>query len=92
MKNRLFSVAALAMIATFAACGGGEGEATSETTTSDTVAVPGQDTVSVPAVVPTTDSAVTTTTTTTTTDTMQGQAAAPAEGAAPVVVDTMKKM
>jgi hypothetical protein len=73
MIKRIFSIAALSMMV--AACGGddaGEAEVTTDSTSITTV--PGQDTVSQPTVVPTTDSVLTTTTTTTETDTVQGQA------------------
>ena len=65
-KNRFFSVFAVAALVGFAACGGGEGEETTEVT-QDTVPVAGTEMVEVP----TTDSAVVTTevTTDSTTDT-----------------------
>ena len=74
MIKRIFSIAALSMMV--AACGGDDAETTDGATTDSTsiTTVPGQDTVSQPTVVPTTDSVVTTTTTET--DTVQGQAQA----------------
>ncbi len=70
MKNRL-SIFAVAGLVALAACGGGDDVSEGgETVTSDTSAVAGMDTVSVPTVVPTTDSVVTTTTVET--DTVHG--------------------
>jgi hypothetical protein len=65
-KNRLFSVLAVFALVGFAACGGGEGEESTEVT-QDTAVVPGTETVTVP----TQDTALVTTevTTDTTTDT-----------------------
>lgn len=67
MDRRIFGV--LALSAALAACGGEEG-GDAEVVSSDTAAIQGQDTISVPTVVQTTDSVVTTTTV----DTMQTQA------------------
>jgi len=66
LNKRIFGV--LALSAALAACGGdeaGEGEGVE----SDTTAIQGTDTVSVPQVVPATDSVITTTTV----DTVQGE-------------------
>lgn len=75
MIKRIFSIAALSMMV--AACGGGDEGGEGETVTADSTSVttvPGQDTITQPMVVPTTDSVLTTTTTTTETDTVAGQA------------------
>jgi len=76
LKNRYLSILAVAAVLGAAACGDKNKTEGSETQTSDTTAIAGQDTVNTPTVVPTTDSVVQTTTTQT--DTIQGQAQAPA--------------
>jgi predicted small lipoprotein YifL len=83
MKNRLFSIAAAATLATLAACGGKKEGA--ETQQTDTTTVPSADTVMTPTPVPTQDTVVTQTTTES--DTIKGQAP---DTAAPAA-DTMKK-
>lgn len=75
MIKRIFSIAALTMMV--AACGGddaADGEAGADSAATSVTTMPGQDTVSQPTVVPTTDSVVTTTTIET--DTVRGEAAA----------------
>ncbi|MET0400020.1 MAG: hypothetical protein ABW277_24735 [Longimicrobiaceae bacterium] len=71
MLNNRLSIFAVAGLVALAACGGGDDVSEGgETVSSDTAAVAGMDTVSVPTVVPTTDSVVTTTTVET--DTVHG--------------------
>lgn len=67
MKNRNFSILAIAALVSLTACGGGdEGDVVEQ----DTTAIPGMDSVETTVGVPTTDSVVTTTTV----DTIEGEA------------------
>lgn len=80
MKNRFFSILALASVVSFAACGEKEaevGDADALATDTTVTTVPGTEVVSQPVVVPTTDSVVTATTTAVTVDTMEGSVTPP---------------
>ena len=67
MKNRTFSILALAAFVSLTACAKGDGDDVVE---QDTTTIPGADTITGPIVVPTEDSVITTTTT----DTIEGEA------------------
>jgi hypothetical protein len=69
MGNRVLSTLVLAAALGIGACGGGADEA--ESTSADTMTVPGTDVVDVPTTVPTQDTVVRTTTTET--DTIRGE-------------------
>lgn len=71
MSNRVLSTLVLAAALGIGACGGGADE--SESTTADTMTVPGTDVVEVPTTVPTQDTVVRTTTTETDVDTIRGE-------------------
>ncbi|HEX2094317.1 MAG TPA: hypothetical protein VHG28_18080, partial [Longimicrobiaceae bacterium] len=78
LKNRFFSIFAVAALVGLAACGGRDETGEGETVSADTATVQGMDTVQTQATVPTTDTVVTTTTI----DTIQGQARDTTQGGA----------